>query len=46
MFSIRQCKCGSTEFEQEPDDCVLRCAKCWSLAGFSFIKEESEVEGE
>ncbi len=41
MFFIRQCKCGSTEFERESDDDVLRCANCCSLAQFGY-KNTSE----
>lgn len=44
MFVLKQCKCGCTHFEREPDDDVLRCADCWSLAEFVYVKEKPESE--
>lgn len=44
MLVLKQCTCGSREFEQEPDDCVLRCAECGSLAMFEFIKDSEDEE--
>ena len=50
MLVLKQCKCGCTRFEKEPDDDVLRCAECWSLARFSWVEdaipdEDNDNEG-
>ena len=39
MFVVKQCTCGSTEFEYENDDDVLRCAECDKLASFEYIPD-------
>lgn len=44
MLVLRKCECGSTRFEREPDDDVLRCAECWSLARFAYIPDEPNDE--
>ena len=41
MFVIRQCDCGCKYFEREPDDDVLRCEECGSLAKFTYINEDT-----
>lgn len=40
MLAVKQCVCGSTEFEKEIDDDVLRCAECNRLAKFIYVKTE------
>ena len=42
MFVLKQCKCGSTDFEYENDDDVLRCVECGRLARFVNIPDEEE----
>ena len=44
MFVVKQCTCGSTEFEYENDDDVLRCAECGRLARFEYIPDNEEKE--
>ena len=41
---MKQCTCGSTEFEHENDDDVLRCAECGKLARFEYIPDNEEKE--
>ena len=41
MFVVRQCECGCTRFEREPDDDVLRCEECGSLARYVYINDET-----
>ena len=45
MWILKQCTCGSKEFEHEPDDDVIVCAECGCKARYEFIKE-SEAQGE
>ena len=40
MFVLKQCKCGSTDFEYEDD--TLRCMECCRLAEFEYIPDEEE----
>ena len=42
MFIVKKCECGSTDFEKESDDNVLRCAKCFRLARIKYIPEKEE----
>ena len=42
MFVVKQCTCGSTDFEYENDDDVLRCAECFRLARIKYIPEKEE----
>lgn len=42
MLLAKQCICGSTEFEKEPDDNVLRCAECCRLARLVLVNEFEE----
>lgn len=42
MLTVKQCVCGSTEFEKEIDDDVLRCAECNKLARFTCVKTTEE----
>ena len=44
MFVVKQCTCGSLEFEYENDDDVLRCAECGKLARFVNIPDNEEKE--
>jgi hypothetical protein len=44
MFVVKQCTCGSTNFEFEYDDDVLRCAECGRLARFENIPDNEEKE--
>jgi uncharacterized Zn finger protein (UPF0148 family) len=43
MWVLKQCVCGSTEFEDDGE--VILCAECGKRADFKFIKQ-SEVQGE
>ena len=45
MLAVKQCVCGSTEFEKEIDDDVLRCAECNRLARFTYVKTEEKGNG-
>lgn len=42
MWVIKQCTCGSTEFEI--DDDTTRCAECGRLARFTRIKESEDKD--
>ena len=44
MFVVKQCTCGSTEFEYENDDDVLRCVECGRLARFVNIPDNEEKD--
>ena len=44
MFVVKQCTCGSTEFEYENDDDVLRCVECGRLARFVNILDNEEKD--
>lgn len=44
MLVIKQCTCGSTEFET--DDDTTRCAECGRLADLAYIPEKKESEKE
>ena len=46
MLAVKQCECGSTEFEKEIDDDVLRCAKCNRLARFTNVKTTEENDND
>ena len=46
MFFVKPCMCGSTEFERESDDDVLRCSHCFSLAVFGYKNNEKKSEDE
>lgn len=39
MLVAKQCVCGSTEFEREPNDDVLRCSECCRLARLILVNE-------
>lgn len=39
MLVAKQCICGSTQFEYEPDDDVLRCSECCRLARLILIND-------
>ena len=39
MLLIKQCRCGSTEFEKEPDDDVVRCSECCRVARLILTNE-------
>lgn len=43
MLVIKQCKCGSRDFEMDDEGC-LRCAECWSRAVKEWIEDEEESE--
>lgn len=42
MFSIEKCPCGCSRFEKEPDDDVLRCEECGSLARIVWVDTDNE----
>lgn len=42
MWVIKQCTCGSTEFET--DDDTTRCTECGRLARFTRIKESEDKD--
>ena len=44
MLVLKQCKCGCTRFEKEPDDDVIRGAECWSLAKFTYVPDKTDDE--
>jgi hypothetical protein len=44
MFVVKQCECGSTDFEKEVDDNVLRCAECFRLAKIVWQEPENKKE--
>lgn len=44
MLVLRKCECGSTRFEREPDDDVLRCAECCSRAEYAYIPDKTDDE--
>ena len=46
MFIVKKCECGSTEFEKESDDNVLRCAKCFRLARIVNIPDNDSKSEE
>lgn len=40
MFVLKQCTCGSTDFDYEDD--TLRCMECGKLARFEYIPDNEE----